>query len=390
MIKPKIIIIAPGHDEFDNRVVRTVNIVENSGYDYIIYYERKRSVCDCDLECKGEVGYFNLNLQLFDLLLFSKCKLLALFPSILSSDLIYIHDSGVVGLAIARSIKKFYPDKIVIFDYHDLIEWEIYYQLKKFNFPLFFTYFTYKLLALIHLLFYRKAKCFDFIVGISSPQLDNFINKYSFDIGENDFFVVPNSRDKLTPPYLCDKDVDDNVFLWVGNVRKGRDIEGLIKNVVMFNKLTVMNTATVFFAGAADDPSICAMSDLNISLGGRFAEDLDIIKMLPKSRVIGVFMGWDDPVGTMINKIASPNKIYSYLNLGIPILCHASLKDSLQSQGFNCIIYFDSLESFVAAAELIFCDYSLHLSKVISNRDNFENWSDSLNLRYSSFLNKIF
>jgi hypothetical protein len=387
MTSHNFVIVAPGHDEFDNRVVRTLNVLELMGVKYHVYYEHKRSLGRPDLGDCGTLRYFNLDINILNLFYYSRNKLADLFPDLISADFVYIHDSGLVGLAIAYSIKKNYPEKTVIFDYHDLINWEIYYQLVKLRLPLFLIYPLYKFVFFIHKLFFSKKISFDYLIGITHNQIINFLNDYNLNHDVDMYSVVPNSRLKIDSPHISE--TNNRVFLWVGNIRKGRDIESFVNYVCLYNHRFIEDLSSIFFAGSMGDMSFGSPSSCDITYGGRFCDDNDIHGMIPRDKIIGVFMGWDDPVGTSINSIASPNKIYSYLNLGIPVLCHLSLRDVLSSQGFANIIYFDTVESFVELANAVFRDYSRYSSEAILNRDSFENWSSSLDSSYSSFLKSI-
>ena len=58
---------------------------------------------------------------------------------------------------------------------------------------------------------------------------------------------------------------------------------------------------------------------------GVFVCDNDILKKL-SGKPIGVFLGWNDNnIG--INKLASPNKFFSYINLGVPVIVSGKLEN---------------------------------------------------------------
>ena len=47
------------------------------------------------------------------------------------ADIIYIHDSGLYGLRLLRILLKLNSRTKVIFDYHDLVTWEVVHHFKK-------------------------------------------------------------------------------------------------------------------------------------------------------------------------------------------------------------------------------------------------------------------
>jgi hypothetical protein len=56
-----------------------------------------------------------------------------------------------------------------------------------------------------------------------------------------------------------------------------------------------------------------------------FSNDGHLREIISHKRAVGIFLGWNDAAGTGINQVASPNKIYSYLNIGIPVIYSKSL-----------------------------------------------------------------
>ena len=75
---------------------------------------------------------------------------------------------------------------------------------------------------------------------------------------------------------------------------------------------------------------------------------MDIIERIEGYNVAGFFYGWNDIFGLVINKIASPNKDYSYINIGIPIIMrnHMNSLNSCLGNKNDSIYWFEGYQDF--------------------------------------------
>jgi hypothetical protein len=107
---------------------------------------------------------------------------------------------------------------------------------------------------------------------------------------------------------------------------------------------------------------LIADSNKKIELHGKFNSDTDILNKL-SGRPIGVFLGWDDPSGTGLNSIASPNKFFTYVNMGIPIILGGKLSSLRKMvEDFDSGIVVNSQKEFENALIRINNNYRFYVN----------------------------
>lgn len=240
--------------------------------------------------------------------------------AIRNARIVYINASAIEGLLYAREAKRLNPDCQVIYDYHDSLTYELYYQLKKRGLGLF-----YKLAwPLYRLLCGRLARHVDALVGISTTQVREFPKKESQMAATAS---VPNFRkfDDFEFRAQAPAAGGRGALIWLGQVMLGRDLEKLSGWIARVGDRRRFHV----FGKVIDEASpamVAAQLDGNVDFYGEFRSEADILDQMPAAP-IGVFMGWEDPAGTNINAHASPNKYFTYVNMGIPVIIAASLTE---------------------------------------------------------------
>jgi glycosyltransferase involved in cell wall biosynthesis len=86
-----------------------------------------------------------------------------------------------------------------------------------------------------------------------------------------------------------------------------------------------------------DSPYAAALHELirahslqeHVTFKGAYQSDSEVRDSLTTG-TLAIIPGWSDPLGTGINAIASANKFFSYLNLGLPILLEDGLDNMVQ------------------------------------------------------------
>lgn len=387
----KLLIIAPGHSENDARVNRTIKIFAQLFDCVNVIYESRFSLNYHPITLENVNFYYIVDTEP----LFKVIPRLFLYKKfILKNDLlaenIYIHDSGLLGLFIAEILKKSSPSvKKIIFDYHDLIQWEIYYQTKKIATNSTASKYIGKLILNIILLFFsRKKITIDGLVGISRSQIDNFFNLFKCCDGVP-FIVVPNTRRRIEYSYE-NKMYNDKLadFLWVGNIVNGRDLSSTIQYLDQLIKkydfkfyIFGRNNSSEVFR-LLEERSYCKYI-------GEFLSDYELFQFIHNKKVIALFFGWDDKFNVGINKIASPNKVYSYLNFGAPVL----LKNNVNPQDFKKFneigCAFDNFLDFEDSYLHISNNYGRYKLEFYKLRNNFI-WDEDLNFVLKNFFLNLY
>ncbi|MCF6299076.1 MAG: hypothetical protein L3J01_04275, partial [Thiomicrorhabdus sp.] len=305
-------------------------------------------------------------------------------------SVIYIHESGVLGLFLAKKIKKMKSESKVIFDYHDFVQWEVFFQIGKvIRVPVLRRVLWKIILVLLKLNFINRV-LFDGLVGISESQKDNLLMVLQPKLLPNTL-VIPNTRAKndLSGDLICNGK-NEITYLWVGNIVNGRDLEFIL---FLLDNLKKENEFEFSFKIIGNVISSELFNKLKTRayfeyLGG-FESDQDILGKLGKGLNVGIFMGWMDDFDVGINEIASPNKLYSYLNIGIPIICHSRLEDFSKILGKESGFFVDDYRGFLKASLELRKDYAFFKKSVLLNRNNID-WDNDVNKKLEDFLIKNF
>lgn len=354
----KVVIIAPGHDDADHRVLRSLRKILKIKQDSVLFLEASRLKSDfkdsAAIKSYSAISFIDLLLLKDDL--FEK----SLANHLLDTNHVCVHDSGLYGIVLIRYIDKRFPGKSIIFDYHDFLDWEILHHISKFiRGYILQKFLIYIVTKLVDILILKKLKL-NSLVGISHGQ----VNQLKARIGNEckTSFIVPNTRAKLGSSFNGGDTDNSWKFLWVGNIGNNRSIEKMNQYKKALENKFKNKTVENLFIGKPWGLSADQLKDKNIL--GSYQTDSDIMELIPKSKTIGVFFGWSDEFMLGINEIGSPNKVYTYINLGIPFLIPKELKNIILECNVDSCFVYDGQEQFINRANNLFNNYTFYCSKV--------------------------
>ncbi len=275
----------------------------------------------------------------------------AVVRAVRSASLVYIHASGIEGLVYAREARLHCRSCRIVFDYHDSVAYELYYQLKKLGLIASFA----PAWAVYRKVLRRLAGSLDGVVGISRNQVTELeaIAKRKFSSA-----VIPNLR-TFSSDYeraMISAGTEKLSFLWVGQIMLGRDLERIARWISRLKDDTMLHVFGEVINQQAESLIRATLRERTV-FHGAYRGDADLLGRLPTSPV-GVFLGWDDPCGTGINRIASPNKYFSYVNLAIPVIVDRRLEElAAEVRAWNAGIAVGDQAEFAEAAARLRGDY---------------------------------
>ncbi|MBD3612127.1 MAG: hypothetical protein HUJ13_06925, partial [Hydrogenovibrio crunogenus] len=304
---------------------------------------------------------------------------------------IYIHDSGLLGVLLANRLRKVLGSKLKItLDYHDYVPWEVHYQLNKLVSNSFLNKIIGALLLSLFAFYFRFNKdcILDGVVGISEPQVKSILG-WLGNCKELDYISIPNTRDKIL--------VDDRVknyssgcadFLWIGNIVDGRDLPFTLDYL---DELFKFHTFKFYVFGKIISQEVFnLLSDKSyFKYMGEFKNDSDMLTVCQNKKIIALFFGWDDKYQIGINEISSPNKVYSYINLGMPTLLYSKVNPTVFDHEDKIGKTFNDFESFKKSYELISENYIGYKDLLASSKENCV-WESDLELNLSQFFDKVY
>lgn len=322
---PSVVVWAPGHDELDRRVNRVVEVLGHLGARVAIVY---------DDTFAGRTGSPIVSTATICLLKNQRRGVVAAFLGIkkwLSSidgrvDLLYIHDSGLFGLMLAVLAARRRRGIRIVFDYHDWIPWEIWYQWSKLVHWSCLARGLAQITQHLVLPWLGKGVSFRGIVGISPAQLVGL--RESISVSHRvPGITIPNTRRRLPEP---EREFASGALtlLWVGNIMEGRDLDLLLDYVEALRRDVSGFCFSVLIIGKVlSVPMLLRLKAVPyVRHVAGFSNDGNLLELVAKTRAVGVFLGWNDVAATGINQVASPNKVYSYVNIGIPVIYARSLE----------------------------------------------------------------
>lgn len=366
-----IVILCPSHDINDKRINRITKVLSRR-YNTKSFYEESWRLSNSD----DDKGIFYLRNKMSYFRMKSILKNYHVSP-VFS---VYIHDPGFFGLFLCWWWSKNRNIKSMTFDYHDWLPWEISFHLRK-------VVRNRKLTMLLSRLLYSFIrKCFsslkiDNLVGISREQIFEF--SQDFKVRDARELVLPNTRKRLAlKKSINEKDFDG--IVWLGNIMKGRDIDILNEYLKKFNQVNKTHYRLYLVGNIFHkDYFINLEAQDHIVYLGTFRNDLEIFEKIRDYNVAGFFYGWNDIYNTGINRIASPNKAHSYVNLGIPSIMGGhltSLKSTFRNDG-DCIFWIEGYADFERSVNYIRSNYN----SIIESFDIQTKWEAELEIEISNF-----
>jgi hypothetical protein len=387
-----ILVFAPGHSENDRRVNRTVELFADKFQKVFLIYESRFS-------SKGK-NYFPSNVEVIYIEetrpIFKVIPKLYPYINIINKyklpiENICIHDSGLFGIILAKKLRNdLGVNPKIILDYHDYVPWEIHYQVKKIISNELLNKVIGNFLLSFFSLYLRSEKLniFDGVVGISEPQVKSLLNWLRYPNTLN-YISIPNTRKKIKiDSTIINYPNDYANFLWIGNIVDGRDLPITLDYLDRLYKIKIFKLY-IFGSIVSHDVFELLSGKPYFIYMGAFKDDTDIISLCQKKKIIALFFGWKDNFQIGINEISSPNKMFSYINLGVPTLFNSSVNPTLFDGDYKIGKSFVDFESFKISYETISENYDYYIKLLSNSRDNFI-WESDLKLSLSYFYENIF
>lgn len=369
-----IIILCPSHNINDKRINRITKVLSRR-YNTKSFYEESYRLNN--IEEKKNIFYLKSKLSYF------RIKSILKNHNVSSQFSLYIHDPGFFGLILCWWWSKNNNINSITFDYHDWLPWEISFHLRKLIKNKKLTMLLSKLIYSFIKQFFNSLKI-DNLIGISFEQLQEF--KKDFKLQNTRDLILPNTRKKILSKKLINNR-EFNGILWVGNIMKGRDIDILNKYLKNFNKKNKVKYNLYIIGNVFDKDYFKSLeAQDHIIYLNTFNNDSDILERIQNYNVAGFFYGWNDIYSTGINKIASPNKAHSYVNLGIPSIMgnHMTSLKSTFKNNRNSIFWIDGYLDFEKSINYI----KLNYNSIIQTFDIQTKWEDELEIEISNFFLK--
>lgn len=378
-----IAILAPGHDELDRRVNRTIESASMVFDHVVVFYEKELSVGAQPEWPNVTFLYYSRSKSIGGTLKPDINFICSAFKEVAEPDVFYIHDSGIAGLGLIKELNNRFHRSALVFDYHDWIKWEIYYQTKKRRMPLIFLPFFISITYFFIIKYFRGIRNIKAFVGISNSQLCHFFSDFKLKKTGLNTLVVPNTRVKLTDSFSVS---DGPIYIiWIGNIMPGRDLDKLLFYVKKLRSENKGEDIRIALIGKIYTHVEDIYHHNFIEVLGGYSSDFDVLSLLPRGRCIGVFLGWEDLMCTGINAVASPNKIYTYINVGIPFIYHKSLADIdkiVREIGCKSVNDFDSFKNAIYEIGLTYSTYLYNVRRLKSNI----HWDNDVKLDLCQFL----
>lgn len=382
----KILVIAPAHDQLDKRVNSSLEVMSELFSEVTIVYETRFALKE--LNQLDSVKYLFVDHTEPRLKVLPKVKVyLDFIDGFIEDDsLVYIHEPGVVGLLIAKGIKYRFNNIKIIFDYHDYVPWEVFYQVGKLTKNVFFRRVISRSILGFLSNYLSKQNIFDGLVGISKGQVKSLLKFLS----RNESLPtldLPNTRIKIDINNPCLTNQCDKVTLiWVGNIVDGRDLDDTIKYLDRLVKQYHMEFSFKIIGKVISSKLFDELKSKDYFIYcGEFKNDQDILNNLGEDINIGLFLGWKDEFNIGINEIGSPNKVYSYINVGIPVVYYHKLFDLKTIIGDNTGIGVSSFDQFKQALNEIIYNYSSFKNEVIKQRE-YLTWDNDNRIKLKKYL----
>jgi hypothetical protein len=301
-----------------------------------------------------------------------------------------VHDGGLFGVLLVNYLRSKFTDiKLTVLDYHDSIEWEVYYQLSKvIKYDFIVTGVGRFLLKILSLYFYLKGGGVDVVIGISDSQVRGIEKMLNAKKGSYSL-TIPNTREKLfISSDILFSDPMDVDFLWVGNIVDGRDLPLTLEYL---DSLAQEYTFKLYIFGKIISMSVYSLllKKPYVIYVDEFDSDERIYSFSKNKNIIGLFFGWSDKYSTGINEISSPNKMYTYINICIPTLYARKVNPEAFGYPASLGCTFNSYIDFKYGYLEISKNYLSYRNRVYNSRKNFL-WDSDLDLLLLNFYKRIF
>lgn len=329
----RLLSIAPGHLPWDERVLRSIDAARRVhrcvlALDRALFatvrpedVERVRDRLDGEVEMvllpewPRVRGLARLTRHLYAYRIAEQARLL-------EPDVVHVHESGILGLMVAARVRRALPDAHIIFDYHDWIPDEVAGSVRNVA-----ALYGPAMAAWMPRL-RRMAQAVDVAVCISPGQAE----WTRAELGIARTVVVQNVRDTPSAAPFGRRDFRPQL-VWAGHVMRIRRLELVVDVLARLRELGTDAEFSVF--GDVTEPDYA--EDLKayarergveerIVFHGRFQGDRELMRHVGPG-ALGLTLAMEEKLPTGINRIASANKFFSYMAMGVPMLLEAQYEN---------------------------------------------------------------
>lgn len=268
----------------------------------------------------------------------------------LEPDVVHIHESGILGLMIAHRVRRALPAARIIFDYHDWIPDEVAGAVR--NVPALYAVDLRLWMPRLR----RMARAVDVAVCISPGQAEWTRRE----LGIARTVVVQNVRSAPTDTARFGQAEFRPRLVWAGHVMRIRRLEFVVDVLARLREAGIDAEFAVF--GDLTEPDY--VDELRayarargveeaVVFHGRFQGDAELLRLTGPG-ALGLTLAMAEKLPTGINAIASANKFFSYMAMGVPMLLDGSFRNmaGIAEQG-GAGAEFHDVDSCVAAARRI-------------------------------------
>ena len=331
--RPLLLTLAPGHSVWDERVLRTVQAA--NGF-YRCGLALDRDVVRDTLPSARErvAARLGREVEVVELPAWPRVRGLARLTRYvyanriagqaraLAPAVVHVHESGILGLMVAARVRRALPDARIVFDYHDWIPDEVAGSVRNVR-----ALYGPAMAAWMPRL-RRMARAVDVAVCISPGQAEWTRRE----LGIQRTLVVQNVRDAPSAAPFGRRDFRPQL-VWAGHVMRIRRLE-LVVDVLA--RLRAEGTDAEFSVlgdvtdpGYADELRAYARArgvEDRITFHGRYHGDGELLRFVGPG-ALGLTLAMEEKLPTGINRIASANKFFSYMALGVPMLLEAQYEN---------------------------------------------------------------
>jgi glycosyltransferase involved in cell wall biosynthesis len=332
----RLLSIAPGHLVWDERVLRSLDAARRV-HRCVLALDRDLNAAVPDEEVQrvrdrlgGEVemvllpqwprarGLARLTRHLY-------AHRIAAQARALQPDVVHIHESGILGLMVAARVRRALPDARIIFDYHDWIPDEVAGSVRHVG-----ALYGPAMAAWMPRL-RRMARAVDVAVCISPGQAEWTRDE----LGIARTVVVQNVRDTPSAASFGRRDFRPQL-VWAGHVMRIRRLELVVDVLARLREEGVDAELSIFGdltePDYADDLRAYARErgvEERVVFYGRFQGDRELLRHVGPG-ALGLTLAMEEKLPTGINRIASANKFFSYMAMGLPMLLEAQYENMAQ------------------------------------------------------------
>ncbi|HEX6371506.1 MAG TPA: glycosyltransferase [Longimicrobium sp.] len=268
----------------------------------------------------------------------------------LAPDVVHVHESGILGLMIAARVRRVLPRARIVFDYHDWIPDEVAAAVR--NVPALYALDLRAWMARLR----RMARAVDVAVCISPGQAE----WTQRELGIRRTVVVQNVRDAPSSAAAFGRREFRPQLVWAGHVMRIRRLEFVIEVLARLREGGMDAEFAIF--GDLTEPDYAAELKAyarargvegQVDFHGRYQGDAELLRSVGPGG-LGLTLAIAEKLPTGINRIASANKFFSYMAMGVPMLLDGSFGNMLGiAEEAGAGAAFHDVDSCVAAARRI-------------------------------------